>query len=127
MHKLPCFTIKANSMLGVDEGYKRAFDALQRITKMPYRRRIWVVQEIILPPLATVVWGSISSPWKIFVYAAMNFEKHISGCCLAHNSPGFCFNKLRAFKLRHPEYREYPHGSTGCKQSSYLQTSQFIL
>ena len=61
-HELPCFTMMANSMLGVAERYERAFDALQRITKMPYWRRIWVVQEIVLPPLATVVWGSISAP-----------------------------------------------------------------
>ena len=96
--ELSCFTIKENSMLGVAEGYERAFDALQIITKMPYWRRIWVVQEIVLPPLATVVLGSVSAPWKIFVYAAMNFDKHTSSCCLEHNnSPGFYFDTLRAF------------------------------
>jgi len=98
MHELPCFTIKADSMLGVAEEYKRAFDALQRITKRPYWRRIWVVQEIVLPPLATVVWGSMSAPWKIFVDATMNFEKHIDGCCLEHNnSPRLYFGTLKAF------------------------------
>jgi hypothetical protein len=98
MHELPCFTIKADSKLGVAEGYKRAFDALRRITKMPYWRRIWVVQEVILPPCATVVWSSISAPWKIFVDAAMNFEKHIHGCCLEHNnSSGLYFDTLRGF------------------------------
>jgi hypothetical protein len=91
MHELSCFTIKVDSTLGVAEGYKGAFDALQRITKMPYWRRIWVVQEIVLPPLATVVWGSISAPWKLFVDVAMNFEKHIPGCCLKHNSPDLYF------------------------------------
>jgi hypothetical protein len=65
---------------------------------MLYWRRIWVVQEVILPPRATVVWSSISAPWKIFVDAAMNFEKHIHGCCLEHNnSSGLYFDTLRAF------------------------------
>jgi hypothetical protein len=96
--ELSCFTIKENSMLGVAEGYERAFDALQTITKMPYWRRIWVVQEIVLPPVATVVLGPVSAPWKIFVYAAMNFDKHNSSCCLEYNnSPGLYFDTLIAF------------------------------
>jgi hypothetical protein len=61
----------------------------------------WVnpsIQEIVLPPLATVVLGSVSAPWKIFVYATANFEKHISGYCLEHNnSPGLYFDTLAAF------------------------------
>lgn len=61
--------------------YRQSLRALHKIMKRPYWNRIWVVQEAILPPNATVVCGSISVPWQMIVDAGYAFNRHSVKCC----------------------------------------------
>lgn len=62
-------------------------EALRRLMNPPWTpwwKRIWVVQEIIMPGDATMLYGSVSAPWNIFEKAASSFEFHSSTCCADH-------------------------------------------
>ncbi|KAE8446189.1 hypothetical protein EG329_012414 [Mollisiaceae sp. DMI_Dod_QoI] len=54
---------------------------LSRIMHRTWWYRMWVVQETILPPKATLVFGSLMAPWTMFAQAAENFEWHRNRCC----------------------------------------------
>jgi len=63
------------------------FEALRRVMQPPWSpwwQRIWVVQEIVVPPRVTVVYGKISAPWGMFAKAARNYERHARSCCSDH-------------------------------------------
>jgi hypothetical protein len=49
---------------------------------LAYWTRIWIVQEITLPPSATVVYGSMNCPWSILVDAGAALQSHASSCCM---------------------------------------------
>jgi hypothetical protein len=63
------------------ERFRKAWTVLDAILKVPYWDRIWIVQENILPPSATVVLGSISMAWYHFSDAAKVLMKHWMTCC----------------------------------------------
>ncbi|OAL44115.1 hypothetical protein IQ07DRAFT_592559 [Pyrenochaeta sp. DS3sAY3a] len=47
----------------------------------PWWSRIWVVQEVTVPPDILVVFGNISAPWEMLATAAFNYIQHSTGCC----------------------------------------------
>jgi hypothetical protein len=67
----------------LQQRYKQSLRSLHEIMKQPYWNRIWVIQEAILPPAATVVCGSISVPWQLFVAASYHYTSHSTSCCHA--------------------------------------------
>ena len=62
--------------------FRKGWKILGQIMDLPYWKRVWIVQENILPPLATVVLGSISIPWKAFSSAIDSFKWHVQCCRL---------------------------------------------
>lgn len=54
---------------------------LSRITRRPWWTRIWIVQEVLLPPSAVIYIGHFSIPWKTFSQAVKNFIRHRQSCC----------------------------------------------
>jgi hypothetical protein len=56
------------------EARKRTFTAFKAMIKdgNPWWSRIWTVQEAVLPPRTTVVWGTLSIDWEILAVAALN-------------------------------------------------------
>jgi hypothetical protein len=62
----------------------RLFESLRQLMHAPvtpWWGRIWVVQEIILPPEAIVVHGTVSAPWSMFATAASRCSYHLNHCC----------------------------------------------
>ncbi|KAK3390038.1 heterokaryon incompatibility protein-domain-containing protein [Podospora didyma] len=61
------------------------FEAMRRMMHAPWApwwHRIWVVQEVVVPPRITVVYGHLTAPWEMFASAAENYNLHCSTCCL---------------------------------------------
>lgn len=48
----------------------RSSFALECAMRNPWWSRIWTIQEVVLPPSATVLWGSVSTSWDSFEKAA---------------------------------------------------------
>jgi hypothetical protein len=54
--------------------YGPHFKALEQIMTVPCWQRIWIVQELVLPPRATFVYGSEICDFDIFVCAVTRFD-----------------------------------------------------
>ena len=67
------------------ENFKKAATGLQKLANLPYWSRIWIVQEVVLPQVATVVYGPWRAPWSMFADCAKNLMLHATGgnasCC----------------------------------------------
>ncbi|KAF2786516.1 HET-domain-containing protein, partial [Melanomma pulvis-pyrius CBS 109.77] len=57
--------------------------AFQGLILQPWWNRIWVVQEVILPPKVTVIFGSFTAPLSMYASASTHLSKHRSTCCSA--------------------------------------------
>jgi hypothetical protein len=60
------------------------FEALRKFMHAPFTpwwTRIWVIQEVTVPPSVVVTYGTISAPWEMFARAANSYVYHITECC----------------------------------------------
>lgn len=60
---------------------ENVFKALQHIMDSPWWNRIWVIQELVLAPRATIFIGHLQAPWEMLARAAKNCELHQMDCC----------------------------------------------
>jgi hypothetical protein len=84
------------------DSMNRLFESLRQLMHAPitpWWGRIWVVQEVILPPEATVVHGTVSAPWSMFATAASRCSHHLHHCCAKHveKLPRDILNVLKSF------------------------------
>jgi hypothetical protein len=63
------------------DAFQRVATAIGQLMDRPWWQREWVIQEVVVPPRATVHYGRFVAPWDMFVYAARNFEHHRRICC----------------------------------------------
>ena len=62
-----CHKIKASpAQPGESTLLTRSSSALECAMRNPWWSRIWTVQEAVLPPSTTVLWGSVSTSWNSF-------------------------------------------------------------
>ena len=83
MNELPCFVWDDDDKMLKLSGkrFQAAFKALVDLLSLPWWTRIWVVQEAVLPPKATVVLGSLHAQWDMLAAASNFFELHLATCC----------------------------------------------
>jgi hypothetical protein len=101
---LPLFASK-NDDQDVQGDLLHLFETLRQLMHAPYTPwwgRIWVVQEVILPPEVTVICGTVSAPWRMFSRAASHYLHHIHHCCFecAENLPRDYLHVLKDFCQR---------------------------
>lgn len=68
----------------VQEEFRTLFESLRQFSHAPFTpwwTRIWVVQEAVLPPVVTVICGTVSAPWSMFAQAAWRYLYHSRHCC----------------------------------------------
>ena len=55
--------------------------ALKWLGERPWWKRVWTVQECILPKQCVVVYGPVQAPWSMFQHAMSNLHRHRISCC----------------------------------------------
>jgi hypothetical protein len=78
---LPCFEKHNQKLIDSTAYFTGGFRALDSIYLAAYWSRMWVVQEPILPPSATMITCSYSLSWDVFAKAHKYLGKHQTGCC----------------------------------------------
>ncbi|KUJ14857.1 uncharacterized protein LY89DRAFT_783924 [Mollisia scopiformis] len=69
LSRFPAFS--TDSQRSTDDDYQRKlFEGLRQMMLCRWWNRIWVIQEIVVPQRVTMVYGSASAPWEMFVTAA---------------------------------------------------------
>ncbi|KAG8165216.1 hypothetical protein KVR01_005491 [Diaporthe batatas] len=69
------------TILSNADAFQRVAAAISELMKRPWWQREWVIQEVVVPPRATVYYGRFVAPWDMFAHAARNFEEHRRVCC----------------------------------------------
>jgi hypothetical protein len=68
-------------LLGKEVIFPSVLEALSNILEAPWWRRIWTVQEAVLPHTTTAILGSISMPFNTVLKACDLIRYHILECC----------------------------------------------
>lgn len=63
--------------------YQVAESGFLFLTELPYWERIWVLQELALPPNAYMIYGSHKFPWEMFTSVRPAIRLHLAPCCCA--------------------------------------------
>jgi hypothetical protein len=112
-HKLPPFVDLGGT---INDTYReKVIQVLSSFIGSSWFTRIWVVQEAILPPKATCLYGPMTFPLDLIMDAADKFTIHTSSCCIkeysAHARTGTMsgvpqfFNKIHEIGDRKKEWR----------------------
>jgi hypothetical protein len=80
---IPAFASRPEGDLEREDrkSFVRSLRQLMHGPVTPWWGRIWVVQEVILPPEVIVVHGTICAPWSMFSKAATRCSYHLHHCC----------------------------------------------
>ncbi|KAK3217493.1 hypothetical protein GRF29_1g3204794 [Pseudopithomyces chartarum] len=87
------------------------FESLRQLTHAPFTpwwTRVWVVQEVVLPPEVTLICGSISASWGLFSRAVRQYNYHTQSCCsiVTHTLPRDCLKVLNSFSKKIEDLEE---------------------
>ena len=98
-HQLPSFS---NSKYVPYEAYWiKVTNAMKVFISNTWFDRIWCVQEYVLSPSATIVYGSIECPVEMLVEAASNVLRHGSSrCCVDSRDSSLAFNAFKDLSNR---------------------------
>ena len=68
-----------------DAGYRALWDSLAYVARSPWWSRAWTVQELILPPVAIVMYGKFSISWTDITVSRVTRNAHFytysDDCC----------------------------------------------
>ncbi|KAK4450871.1 heterokaryon incompatibility protein-domain-containing protein [Podospora aff. communis PSN243] len=78
IHSIPYLALEPSSQQTM---FTHARRAAHFLTTLPWWSRIWTVQECILPPNATLLYGPVSMPWHLILTGIRNFCVHRNTCC----------------------------------------------
>ena len=80
-YQMPFFKITSAAEIDLATVWYDALRTLSVIMTRPWWTRVWIVQEAVLPPKATVHISKLEVPLSQFRNAAHNLDKHRTGCC----------------------------------------------
>jgi Heterokaryon incompatibility protein (HET) len=78
---MKCFAITPSSKFVANPCIPGGLAGLKDLMAVEWWNRIWTVQEVVLPDIATMVYGTISAPWTMFSHAWSAFTEHANTCC----------------------------------------------
>ncbi|KAF2432948.1 hypothetical protein EJ08DRAFT_102415 [Tothia fuscella] len=76
-----CFEVTPTSRNITNLRIPNAPDGMKRIMELEWWSRMWTVQEVVLPPKATIIYGTLTAPWSIFTNAWSTYSDHSNTCC----------------------------------------------
>ncbi|KAI1457281.1 heterokaryon incompatibility protein-domain-containing protein [Annulohypoxylon moriforme] len=84
LQDLPCFKAVKGQRTDIVKKYEDHFAALGQLLDLPWWRRIWVIQELVLPRKVTFLYASEQLPYQALVGAVAMLNTHAATCCKSH-------------------------------------------
>jgi hypothetical protein len=81
LYELSCYSGDSTSLKVADRASLDALRAFWSLMDRPWWNRIWTVQETILPPKVSLIFGSVSASWQEFSDASICCRNHYQSCC----------------------------------------------
>jgi hypothetical protein len=104
--------------------WPQALHALKMLISAPWWKRIWVLQEVVLARKATIIYGSTTAPWDMFVRAAKHGFAHDQYCC--HEFLGSRPNEREEMRIL-VEFRRVVQDDVELLRSYRVQKTQLSL
>ncbi|KAI4147776.1 MAG: hypothetical protein L6R39_003010 [Caloplaca ligustica] len=82
LYEMPFWDLTSNGEVKLKKSWNETITVLAVIFDRPWWKRIWVVQEVILPPSTTLFIGHHELGLKECYSAALQLVKHDATCCL---------------------------------------------
>ncbi|RYP49509.1 hypothetical protein DL768_004812 [Monosporascus sp. mg162] len=82
--ELPCFSAVEGERMNISEQYEAHFEALKQLLDLPWWRRIWVIQELVLPRSVKFLYASEELPYQILRGVVDVLKTHAATCCKLH-------------------------------------------
>lgn len=119
----------------ITETFKNAIKGMEKLVSLAYWTRIWIMQEAILPPRATVVYGSFAAPWNMFAQSSKLYEFHGGSqmCCrndfMKMDAYAFDLIVTKLYFVVSPivRFRQYRNEGTSGNQSLFSLLQAFFL
>jgi hypothetical protein len=82
LNELPCFSAAGDGQrTEISEEYSAHFEAFQKLVNLEWWRRIWVIQEMVLPKCVQFFYSSEELPYRTIRSAVDNLQTHGTTCC----------------------------------------------
>ena len=82
--ELPCFSVAEGERTDISEHYEGHFQALKTLLDLPWWRRIWVIQELVLPASVRFLYASEELPYQTLREVVQMLRTHAATCCKSH-------------------------------------------
>jgi hypothetical protein len=79
-HLSPTFMLEKAGKFDERNGFHH-LRLFRSLFDLPWWTRIWTIQEAVLPPMATVLYGSFAVTWEVFEMAEKCAYQHTLTCC----------------------------------------------
>lgn len=84
LDELPCFSTGASQRTEISEEYVVHFEAFRKFVDLPWWKRIWVIQEMVLPKSLTLFYSSEEFSYEVLRSVVQGLQIHGSTCCKEH-------------------------------------------
>jgi hypothetical protein len=87
--ELPCFrnAVDSGTICFTEDGnFGDTWEAFKDALQKPWWSRFWCVQECLLSTSAILVLGKWTMPWSDVKLCEINYQRHLSSCCLTSSS-----------------------------------------
>ena len=81
LNELPCFSAGNDQRTEIAEEYIAHFDALREFVDIPWWKRIWVIQEMVLPRNLQFRYASEEFAYDTLRIVVQGLQKHGTTCC----------------------------------------------
>ena len=81
LHELPCFSTIDGQRTEISEGYTVHFEAFRALVDVPWWKRIWVIQEMVLPKRIEFLYASEEFSYETLRSVVQVLQNHGTTCC----------------------------------------------
>ncbi|ERF69908.1 hypothetical protein EPUS_05452 [Endocarpon pusillum Z07020] len=83
-YELPCFITAEGGRAEIKEEYSDHFEAFRKFVDVPWWRRIWVIQEMVLPKHVRFLYASEEFSYSTLRSVVQGLQVHGTTCCKQH-------------------------------------------
>lgn len=81
LDQLPCFSTSDGQRTEVSEEYTIQFEAFRKFVSVPWWKRVWVIQEMVLPKSLKFLYSSEEFSYEVLKSVVQGLQIHGTTCC----------------------------------------------
>lgn len=100
LHELPCFSVCDGNRTEISDDYVVHFEAFRKLVAVPWWKRIWVIQEMVLPQHVKFLYASEEFSYERLKSVVLGLQLHGLTCCkqYRYSLRELAFNPILTFQ-----------------------------